>query len=233
VSLAKFTIHQHRPFRCIAMIAIAVAATFFVQRYSYLTAIQSYSALSQELQQFDEQNKKLQTENETLNDSFSKFSNETDIQKYELDTQQATILSLEQQVSILQEQTTVLNKELMFYQTLTQGERPNKLQIRELQLHADANDTNIVQYRLVVTQGRKVNQALTGTIEMTLNSSEDDISPILIAEHKLNLRHVQLIEGQTELDENTTPKTVTIVIKQKQKKSFSETFNWQLSPTSE
>lgn len=230
-SLAKFIVRQHRPYFYVTILIGAIALTFFIQRFIYLKETQVQQQQIKEYQQLDNLYQQLRIKSEEMSEYILLSDSRLDDNKYELDLQKATIQQLEQQQSQQQEQLAEFNKELLFYQTITQGDRPNKLQIRELLLRSDATDPDTIHYRLVITQGKKINQALTGTIEMIGNMSEEESS--VIAEHPLSLRHVQLIEGQIKITNNSAPKSITITIKQKKKTLLSQSFDWQLNPPPE
>jgi len=230
-SVAKFIVRQHRPYFYVTILVVSVALTFLIQRYIYLKETQIQQQKIKEYQQLDDLYQQLRTKNEEMNEYISQSDAQLEGNKYELDLQESTIQQLEQQLSQQQEQLATLNKELLFYEGLTQGDRPNKLQIRELHLRSDVANTDIVHYQLVITQGKKINQALTGTIEMIGNMAQD--KTITLAEHPLNLRHVQLIEGQIKIIDHNKPKSLTITIKQKNKILLSQSFDWQLSSTVE
>ncbi|PHS25095.1 MAG: hypothetical protein COA83_06360 [Methylophaga sp.] len=230
-SVAKLIVRQHRPYFYVAILIGAIALTFLIQRYLYLQETQIQQQHIKECKQQDGFYQQLRKKNEEMSTYISRSDTQLENNKYELDLQKATIEQLEQQLSLQQEQLAAFNKELLFYETITQGDRPNKLQIRELLLRSDATDSAIIHYRLVITQGKKINQALTGTIEMIGNISKEESS--VIAEHPLNLRHVQLIEGQIKILDNNEPESITITIKQKKKTLLSQSFDWQLNPPSE
>ncbi len=230
-SLAKFIVRQHRPYFYVSILIVSIALTFLIQRYVYLKETQVQQQKFKEYQQLDDLYQQLRSENKEMSKYILLSDTHLEDNKYELDLQKSTIQQLEKQHGLQQEQLAALNKELLFYETLTQGERPNKLQIRELHLRSDPTNSDIVHYRLVITQGKKINQALTGTIEMVSNMPQDKM--ITLAEHPLNLRHVQLIEGQIKIIDNDEPESITITIKQKKKTLLSQSFDWQLSSTPE
>jgi hypothetical protein len=230
-SLAKFIVRQHRPYFYVTILIVAIASTFLIQRYVYLKETQVQQKKIKEYQQLDDLYQQVRKKNAEMSEYILVGDTHLESNKYELDLQRATIQQLEKQLSQQQEQLATFNKELLFYETITQGARPNKLQIRELDLRSDAIHSDIVHYRLIITQGKKINQALTGTIEIISNASEEE--SIVIAEHPLNLRHVQLIEGQIKIIDNNVPESITITIKQKKKTLLSQSFDWQLSSTPE
>jgi hypothetical protein len=108
-----------------------------------------------------------------------------------------------------------LNKELIFYQGITQGNTSSKLQIRELKLSTNNDQPDTTNYRIVVTQGENITKPITGTIQLTLNYDSD--KPRLISDHQLNLRHVQIVEGTLKLEDNVIPKSITVALIQNKK----------------
>ena len=139
--------------------------------------------------------------------------------------QQATDEQLQLQLIQLQDDLVLLNKELMFYQNITQGSSDSKLQIRELHLRQDIAQSNKINYRLVLTQGKRINKPITGTVIVLLNKGGKQH---VIKEHSLKIRHVQVLEGQIELTDNVTPNTITIHLKQKKKKVLTHVFDWHI-----
>lgn len=231
---STLTIRQRRPHYVAALVVISAVLTFLIQRYAYLKTTRSHQQQIKQYQQLNDAYQSLHTDNKELSDTLILRNTNVESQKYELEIQQATILKLEQQLSTLQKQRTSLNKKLVFYQTITQDDRLQKLQIRELDLRADSTDPTIVHYRLVITQGANINQALTGTIEIIVNAMQHEtLESVFATVHPLKLRHVQLIEGQIKLTEKTMPKTITIAIIQNEKELLTQLFNWQLSPSLE
>jgi hypothetical protein len=230
-SVAKFIVRQHRPYFYVTVLIVSVALTFLIQRYVYLKETHVQQQQIKEYEQLDDLYQKLRNKNEEMSQYISQSDAQLEDNKYELELQNSTIQQLEQQYSLQQEQLAAFNKELLFYETLTQGDRPNNLQIRELHLRSDPTNSDIVHYQLVITQGKKINQALAGTIEMVSNMPQD--KTITLAEHSLNLRHVQLIEGQIKIIDHNEPESITITIKQKNKTLLSQSFDWQLSPIPE
>lgn len=230
-SLSKFIIRQHRPYFYVAILIAAISLTFLIQRYVYLKETHIQQQQIKEYKQLNNLYQQLRNENEEMSKYILLSNSRLEDNKYELTLQKETIQQLEKQLSQQQEQLASLNKELLFYEMITQGDRPDKLQIRELNLRPDSLHSDIVHYRLVITQGKKINQALSGTIEMVSNMPQEE--PIVLAEHPLHLRHVQLIEGQIKIIDQKTPTSITITIKQKKKTLLSQSFDWQLSPSSE
>ncbi len=227
LSLTKFIIRPHRPYFYVVILIIAVALTVFIQHYVYLKATQVQQQQIKQYHQLKDVYKQLKNTHEEMNETLSLNSKILDDNKHELSLQKSTIQQLEQQLIQQQQQLATLHKELLFYETITQGDRPNKLQIRDLHLRLDDTHSDIVHYRLIITQGKKINQPLTGTIEIIGDMPQQH--SIAITEHPLNLRHVQLIEGQITISNNEPPESITITIKQKNKMLLSQSFNWQLT----
>lgn len=229
-SLDKYVIHQPKPYRLAIFILIAVMITatsvWFLLKEDSISLQQNLNYLQQNLnlsrqntQQLSDERLDLREQNQQLNDT-------TSIQLQELNIQQATVEHLQQQLVELQDQVINLNKELLFYQNITQGATSTELQIRELHLTADAEQSDIIHYRLVITQGKNITKPVTGLVSINF-----DTDPTVISEQPLNLRYVQLIEGRLKLAENSHPKSITITIKQAKKSKLSRTFDWQLTST--
>jgi TolA-binding protein len=204
-SLDKYVIHQPKPYRLAIFILIAVMITatsvWFLLKEDSISLQQNLNYLQQNL-------------------NLSRQNTQ------QLNIQQATVEHQQQQLVELQDQVIKLNKELLFYQNITQGATSTELQIRELHLTADADQSDIIHYRLVITQGKKITKPVTGSVSINL-----DTNPTVISEQPLNLRYVQLIEGRLKLAENSHPKLITITIKPDKKSKLSRTFDWQLTST--
>jgi hypothetical protein len=229
-SLDKYVIHQPKPYRLAIVILIAVIITatsvWFLLKEDSISLQQNLNYLQQNLnlsrqntQQLSDERLDLREQNQQLNDT-------TSLQLQELNIQQATVDHLQQQLVELQDQVIKLNKELLFYQNITQGATSTELQIRELHLTADTKQSDIIHYRLVITQGQNITKPITGLVSINI-----DTDPTVISEQQLNLRYVQLIEGRLKLAENSQPKLITITIKPAKKSKLSRTFDWQLTST--
>lgn len=227
-SLNKVIIRQEQPYRCAIYILIAVIITATTQwwflKEDSISLQQNLNFLQQNLnlsrqntQQLSDEKLDLHQQNKTLNAM-------TSTQLQEIGIQQATVKELQLQLVALQDQVFTLDKELLFYQNITQGTSSAKLQIRELHLTADSIKPDTINYRLVITQGKEITKAMTGSV--TINIDKD---PTVISEQPLNLRYVQLIEGQLKMAESTSTKSVTITIKKAKKTLLSRTFDWQLT----
>ena len=220
--LAKHVIRQPKPFRCILVVlaTIAITATSL-----WLYQQQTADQLLSQAKMLSEQNKILSSENQQLSNSNQQQAEQLESHQHFLAIQQATDEQLQLQLTQLQNDIVLLNKELMFYQSITQGISDTKLQIRELLLRQDIAPSDKINYRLVITQGKRINKPITGTIIVTLNKKGEHN---VISERPLNLRHVQVLEGQIELTDDSTPDSITISLKQKKKTTLTQTFDWQI-----
>ena len=240
-SLAKHVIHQPKPYRYVLFIIIAIAISSTIQWYFYqqgnlayqqqiVELHQSIQQLNIELKQNDQRNELLNKYNVQLDDYNGQLNNKIQTQHYELAIEQATVEHLQQQLDELQQQVITLSKDLLFYQTVTQGNGSSELQIRDLQLRPDKSHTNIIHYRLVITQGKKINKPISGEIILVFNALQDgETAQQTLGEHKLNLRHVQIVEGQLEIADNATAESIIITLKQGKKTLLRQTFDWQLT----
>ncbi len=222
-SLAKHVIQQPKPFRCVLVVLVTLTLTI---ASLWLYQKQVSGDLFSQAKMLTEQNQILSSENQQLANSNQQQAEQIESHQHFLAIQQATDEQLQLQLTQLQDDVVLLNKELMFYQNITQGTSDTKLQIRELDLRKDSAQADKVNYRLVVTQGKRINKPITGTIIITLNNHDDNR---IINEHSLNLRHVQVLEGQIELTDNDTPNTLSISLKRKKKKTLTQIFDWQLN----
>ena len=224
-SSAKYIIRQPKPFRCVLIVISAISITM-VSMWLYLNQ-QSLGQLHSELLAQQQRNNSLSDENQHLEKEARKQARKLETQQHFLDIQKVTDQQLQLQIHELQEQVVNLNKELIFYQNFTQGNSGQKLQFRELHLRADDIQSDIFNYRLVVTQGKDIKKPITGTIKLTLNQRDSDNSePLIIGEHQLRLRHVQVLEGKIKLADKVVPDNITVTLKQKNKIALSKTFDW-------
>jgi regulator of replication initiation timing len=232
-SLNKHVIKQPKPFRWLGFILAIIAITFAIQWYanqnSSLAKQQQIKELSQQQQDLKQQLQDQITQNQQLSDTNADLQFKQTEQQHHLAIQQATDQQLQQQLVELQNKVITLNKELVFYQAITQGNTSSKLQVREFQLSADERVVDSYRYRIVITQGQKISTALTGTVNISIKSKRDNNDEsITLKKHTLNLRHVQVIEGQLKIADNIEPETITVTIKQKKKAVTSQTFDWQI-----
>jgi len=170
------------------------------------------------------QNKELKRQHKTLSEKLQDSEQAAAIQK-------VTNKELQLRLTTLQDEVIDLNRELDFYQNVTQGNTSTKLQIRELTLTADSKQENRINYRLVITQGKKITAPITGAIQLFVTGENKALADtIKIAQHQLKLRYVQVLDGQITLAEGFNPKTVTISLKQNTKTTLSKDFDWKVIP---
>jgi len=229
-SLDKYVIHKAKPFRLTIFILISIIITaisvWYFLREDSVSLQQNLHFLQQNLNLSRQNTQQLSDERLDLREQNKLLNNTTNIQLQELNIQQATVEQLQQQLVDLQDQVITLNKELLFYQNITQGVTSTDLQIRELHLTADADQSDIIRYRLVITQGKNITKPMTGLMSITI-----DKDPTVMSKQPLNLRYVQLIEGRFKVADSSHIKSITINITQAKKSKISRTFDWQLTPT--
>ena len=149
----------------------------------------------------------------------------------EQNEQDATDSQLQSNLERLQNQVIELNKELLFYQNITQGNASSELQIRELHLRPNPDNPSQYFYRIVITQGKKISKAIKGDVLVALQFNDDKAKPRLINTHGLKLKHVQVLEGTLNIEQNEQPKSLKIELKQGKKTLTTRTFNWEVTPS--
>lgn len=222
--LDNYVIRPHRPFRCFFTIVV-VAMLLFAGQWFWHTQLSAHqTAMEVEKNRLSGQLIDLQTRYQALNES------QHSLQQAETMHQSKTE-QLENRLQHLQQKVFDLNKELLFYQNITQGNISSELQVRELQLRTDSENPLLMRYRLVITQGENISEPITGTIEVSLSTegAEGETSEsTLIAEHGLNLRHVQVVEGNFEMMANAAiPDHIDVSLKQADKTLTSRNFEWR------
>ena len=228
-SLAKHVIHRPKPIRSALIVFFAITITalsFWLYHQNYNErAILKINDLSQKNKLLTTNKQALINENGQLLEQVQQQATQIESHQHFVAIQKVTDEQLQLQLSKLQSEIVILNKDLMFYQNVTQGTGDSKLQIRELHLRQDNTQADRINYRLVITQGQRIKSAIKGTVIVTLNKNDKHTT---INEHSLNLRSVQVIEGQIELTDSITPDTISIALKRKKKTTLTQTFDWQL-----
>ncbi|MEX1199417.1 MAG: DUF6776 family protein [Methylophaga sp.] len=213
-------IRQRRPFRCLLWMAMIVLLVIAGQWYYHRHISVQQAQLLAENRQLTTDFAELQTKYQAL--SQIRNSNEQ-IQAIH----QATTTQLESRLQQLQQKVIDLNRELLFYQNVTQGTGSSELQVRELQLRVDSSDATQLRYRLVLTQGDNISEPISGEVVVGLQADADTPDKTdIIGEHGLNLRYVQVIEGSFALPA-TSPSRVVVTLTQKGKTLTTRAFNWQ------
>lgn len=216
----KHIIEQPRPYLRLIIFSLVVAITLSIQWYIHhqkaLQLQQDITSLQQQLEQ--------------ITDKYSLLIKDSPQNRSDLAIEKATNQQLQLRLDELQEQVHEQTKDILFYQSITQGNNSSKLQFRELNLRVDDNEPDTIRYRLVITQGKKITSPITGTINMVVNTETNGTKfQHALDEHQLNLRHVQVIEGQIKLENDVQPKTISIDLTQKNKITLSKTFDWKLA----
>lgn len=217
--------YEHKPstvkYLLIALIVLITLA-LAVSTYRYL----SKDGLAGTLLAVKQENLTLHRHNSQLEAQRKELIEDSLNQQQQMALQQATATELQSQLTELQNNIITLRQELDFYQNITQGQTTSKLHVRELRITADKLKEGY-QYQLVLSQGKKISQPLKGKIKLTLNgqiAGKDATQHI--GEHALKLKHVQILQGQIQLDADFIPSSVNISITDKNKKRLNTTLDW-------
>lgn len=226
-SLDTYVIRKPKPLRyallALLVMAMTLAACWYISQQNEHQYQQELVTIQQQYDQLKDQHEQLKLQ---VGERRANFTN----QQHELTLQAATSEQLQLQIADLQTKVVELEQELVFYQNITQGNSTSQLQIRELSLRNDSERSDIVHFRLVVTQGQKISNPITGVIKMTLIGLENDKpNEISLGEHQLNLRHVQVIEGQIKIADTIKPQKIAVKLTQKKKVTASKVFDWQIA----
>ncbi|MDX1572798.1 MAG: DUF6776 family protein [Methylophaga sp.] len=218
--LRPYEIRQRRPFRCllwmVMIVLLVIAGQWYYHRH-----------ISEQQAQLLAENLQLKTELAELETNYQALSQTRNSHEQIQAIHQATTTQLESRLQQLQQKVIDLNKELLFYQNVTQGTGSSELQVRELQLRADNTNAAQLRYRLVLTQGDNISDPINGEVVVGLQMSADAPEKTdIIGEHGLNLRYVQVIEGSFALPAKA-PEKLVVTLTQKNKKLTSRAFNWQ------
>lgn len=223
-----YVIHHRRPYRTLFILLIVLTLSASALWY-WTTRWQSEQNV--QITVLKKQNKELQTENQSLLEQNKLLTAQVnDISRMQA-MQDATDSQLQSNLERLQNQVIELNKELLFYQNITQGNASSELQVRELHLRPNPDNSSQYFYRIVITQGKKISKAIKGDVLITLQSSNEKTEPRLVNTHGLKLKHVQVLEGTLNIEQNEQPKSLKIELKQGKKTLTTRTFNWEESPS--
>lgn len=230
-SLAKHIIHQPKPYRSVLMVIIAVFAGFLIQWWISCTDNEEFQALKSKSAQLEQVAQDKQQQAQIFEQENNSLQTHLIQQRSEIAIQQATIEQLQLNLAELQQSQLLQDKDLLFYQSITQGQTSSKLQIKELKLYQDTEASDLIRYRLVITQGKKINKPIQGSIRMVLSiDNNGTIEQQKLESHDLNLRHVRVLEGQIKLNENALPISIKVTLVQNKKTTLTREFKWQLSP---
>lgn len=226
--LDNYVIQPKRPRRFIFWITFAVIITGLLQWYWFNHDSGEKSRLLDQNKLMTEQIASLKTQ---LMQQTEASQNMQQVQAMH----QATVQQLQNRLEQLQKKVIELDKELLFYQNITQGNSTSELQIRDLQIRPDPENTAQLRYRLAITQGKNLSEPITGEVIIKLQETEGEgdkakVIDLNVTEHPLNLRHVQVIEGVFNMSELKTPQQISVSLRQKDKTLVSRTFDWQTDP---
>lgn len=222
-----YVIHPRRPFRCLLLFLLGIALTVAAISYWGQTwqhkQLDKLSGLQSQYAQMLQENKRLTEENQVLR---GQLENINQMQAM----QQATDTQLQTELKTLQDKVIELNKELLFYQNITQGNASSELQVRELHLRPVADDPSSFMYRIVLTQGKRITKAIKGDVLITLNLKDNDKGHSrLLDQHALKIRHVQVLEGTLKLAENEQPDSLRVMLRQADKTLAERAFKWEVA----
>ena len=140
-SLAKHVIHRPKPIRSALIVFFAITITalsFWLYHQNYNErAILKINDLSQKNKLLTTNKQALINENGQLLKQVQQQTTQIESHQHFVAIQKVTDEQLQLQLSKLQSEIVILNKDLMFYQNVTQGTGDSKLQIRELHLRQD------------------------------------------------------------------------------------------------
>ncbi len=232
MSTPQLIISEPKPLRSIAIVAalvlLTVIAQWFYNQSQNKTLFSQVNELETKLSELTDADNTLRQQFAEIVKNKRMLEQQLSEQQQTNAIQQGTEQELQLQLTELQAQVMNLKKELMFYQNITQGNSTSKLQVRETFI-SKTELPDVYRYRIVITQGKKVSKPITGKVKLALKTDNDEKNSD-IAEHNLNLRHIQVIEGSVNIAENVTPEAITIKITQGKKTRLNETIKWQISP---
>ncbi|THK41699.1 hypothetical protein E8Q33_07465 [Methylophaga sp. SB9B] len=224
--LDNYVIQPKRPLRIIFWIVVAIVITGLIQWYWFNHDSGDKARLLEQNKQMTEQLASMKVQ---LMQQAELVQNQQQVKAMH----QATAQQLQNRLEQLQKKVIDLDKELLFYQNITQGNSSSELQIRDLQLRPDSENPEQLRYRLVITQGKNISEPITGEILIRLQNIEGEgekakAIELNVSEHPLNLRHVQVIEGVFNLTELPEPEQISVDLRQKDKVLISRSFDWQI-----
>jgi hypothetical protein len=211
---------------------LTLISLIIIASSSWLYQLPTTGELKSEVAFLKKDNNALLKQNNKLKKQFAVLTENLQDHEQAFAIQKVTHKELQHRLTTLQDEVIDLNRELDFYQNITQGNTSTKLQIRELALTADDKHANRFNYRLVITQGKKITKPMTGTIKLLITGEKDSKDETTaISEHQLKLRHVQVLNGQIKLADGMQPKAVKITLKQNKKITLSKGFDWEITPS--
>lgn len=222
-----YVIHARRPYRCLIITLVVITALiaggwFWSQEWREQQT-EKLSSLQSQYSQLLEENQRLTGDNQKLSSQLENINQMQALQK-------ATDSQLQTELQALQDKVITLNKELLFYQNITQGNASSALQVRELHLRPVADDPASFVYRIVLTQGNRITKAIKGDALITLNiGGNGKAQSRLLDQHELKIRHVQVLEGTVKLAENEQPESIRVMLRQADKTLTERTFKWEVS----
>lgn len=207
------------------IISVVVTAQWFYHREHNKTIHLQLEQTSKQLDQLQNQYDMLSQHYADVDSRKVSLEQKLKQQRDDEAIQKVTDQQLTKQLSELQAEVIKLKKELLFYQNITQGTSTSNLQVRELFIYKTETADKYL-YRVVITQGKKVSKPITGKIKLALTNTSPD-KTVQLAEHALNLRHIQVIEGTIET--NSQPKSINVTVIQDKKTTATKSFDWKIT----
>jgi len=222
-----YVIHPRRPYRCLLLVVLSIVLTasaivYWGQRWQD-NQLEKLSGLRSQHAQMLAENQRLTEENRQLQEQLMGINQMQALQ-------QATDSKLQTELQLLQDRVIDLNKELLFYQNITQGNASSELQVRELHLRQVVDEPSSYLYRIVLTQGKRITKSIKGDVLITLNlQGSGEAQSRLVETQALNIRHVQVLEGTMKLAENEQPDSIRVMLRQSDKTLTERTFQWEVT----
>ncbi len=220
------SIHQHDTHvikKLLSVLILLLIIAIALSSYRYYAK----DSLSNQIYTLTQQNNTLLKDNTALNAQREDLLKTLSEQQQTIAIQQATTTELQTQLNTLQDDIITLNQELDFYQNITSGQTTSKLHIKEFNLSAETALAGLYRYRLVLAQGKKITQPLTGTVKLSLNGRlAEETTTVDITEHAMRLRHIQVIHGLIQLQNDFAPETLTVKVTQNKKNTLNTTLDW-------
>ncbi len=215
---------------CLCILGLGYYCWYLLQQQAMQTQLLAQQANQQkQLQQSlsSEQNKIAQqigAQQQQLTQTVANSQQKTQA----LAIQKATNEQLENQLGSLQDQVIELEKELSFYQTATNSSSTSGLQIHKFQLFTDnPAQPDQLRYRLILTQGKRLESPLEGGVTLQLPANENRFLPVTLTETDFKLRYVQVIEGYFTLETDSNPEKIAVILSQEGEPSRLQSFAWQ------
>jgi predicted negative regulator of RcsB-dependent stress response len=147
-----YILHLHHPVRVLIGLVLIITLMILGVRYWVLNTTESQT---KELIELNKTHKLLKQDLKTVSEQQSALMKELDNTRHAYALLTETNRQLQAELADTHHTILQLNKELLFYQNVTQGNVGTELQARELRAQATPNNPKQYSYRIVLTQGKK------------------------------------------------------------------------------